>query len=190
MALMYEHDIQACVSVLNEHGVILYPTDTIWGLGCKADDEEAIEKIYAIKQRPKEQTFILLMTDLKQLSRYIANPLPNLDEILANFTEPTTFIYPNAINLPHSLLSADGSIGIRITKDPFCRSLIKRIQQPLVSTSANPSGQTSAATFSMVNDAIKASADYIVTWRQDDQQLAQPSAIYKINSQAELIRIR
>ena len=188
--MIYENDIQESVKTFAQHGVILYPTDTIWGLGCLADDEMAIEKIYNIKQRPAEKSFILLMTDVKQLSKYIANPLPDLQSMITNFETPTTIIYDHAINLPSSLIAPDGSIAVRITKDPFCRSLIKRTKKPIVSTSANLSGAQTPTIYSSVTTEIKNQVDYIVHHRQDDVTISVPSSIFKLMSSGNFLKIR
>lgn len=186
----YEHDIQHCLQVFSKQGIILYPTDTVWGLGCPADDEVAIQKIMELKNRPTTKSFILLMTDVKMLLNYLANPLPELGDIVNQFTEPTTLIYSNAINLPNSVLSEQGTVAVRITQDPFCRSLIKRMRKPLVSTSANLSGEPTARVFSEIHRHIIAGCDYCVTWRQDDPTIHNPSAIYAIHDQGEMTRIR
>ena len=188
--MIYENDIQESVKTFAQHGVILYPTDTIWGLGCLADDEIAIEKIYNIKQRPAEKSFILLMTDAKQLSKYIANPLPDLQTVIENFKEPTTIIYDNAINLPSSLIATDGSIAVRITNDPFCRSLIKRTKKPIVSTSANLSGAVSPSIYASVTSEIKNQVDYIVLHRQDDETISAASSILKLMPSGNFLKIR
>jgi L-threonylcarbamoyladenylate synthase len=190
METPYEDDVKTCVQVMNHHGVILYPTDTIWGLGCSAQSEQAIDKIFEIKKRSPQKSFVLLMTDVKQLSRYLANPLPDLETILSQFTRPTTIIYQDAINLPQKLISQQGSIAVRITRDPFCRSLIRRMRQPLVSTSANISGEEAAANFSEMNEAIKLKADYVVQWRQDDRQSQSASAILKLEADGSFTKIR
>ncbi len=186
----FESDIQACMQLIPQHGVWLYPTDTVWGLGCCAHDEEAVARIFEIKRRPANQSFIVLMTDYKQLLRYIANPLPHLPDILSSFDVPTTLVYQNAINLPTSVLAKDGSIGIRITNDPFCRSLIKRMKAPLISTSANISGQPNNGRYHDIPDEIKQGVDYVVTWRQDDTALSTPSQIFKLDDEGGLIRLR
>jgi L-threonylcarbamoyladenylate synthase len=188
--MIYENDIQESIKTFAQHGVILYPTDTIWGLGCLADDEIAIEKIYNIKQRPAEKSFILLMTDAKQLSKYIANPMPDLQSMIAHFEVPTTVIYDNAINLPSSLIAANGSIAVRITKDAFCRSLIKRTKKPIVSTSANLSGTISPTIYSTVEDVIKEQANYTVKYRQDDETASAPSSILKLLPSGDFLKIR
>lgn len=186
----YEVDVKHCVETMKNDGVILYPTDTIWGLGCDAHHEKAIEKIFEIKKRDKQKSFVILMTDVRQLSKYIADPLPDLDSLLAKFTEPTSVIYPNGINLPAHLMSQDGSIAVRITKDPFCRALIKRLRSPIVSTSANISGGQSASSFDKISKEIVVAADYVVTWRQDERHESSASAILKLEPNGTFLKIR
>ncbi len=190
METPYESDVKACVQSMTQGGVILYPTDTIWGLGCDAHQAEAIDRIFEIKKRSPHKSFVVLMTDTRQLSKYLANPLPDLDSLLEEFIEPTTVVYENAINLPDALLAADGSIAVRITRDPFCRSLIKRLRAPLVSTSANISGTGGAAIYSQISDEIKNAADYIVHWRRDDESLRPPSSILKLQADGIWTKIR
>jgi L-threonylcarbamoyladenylate synthase len=186
----YEQDIKNCIEYMTHDGVILYPTDTIWGLGCDATNENAIEKIVELKNREVSKSFILLMTDVKQLSRYIADPLPNLQDLIDQLPMPTTIIYSNAINLPYRLINEDQSIAVRITKDPFCRSLIKRLRQPIVSTSANISGQPSPTTFYNISDEIKQKVDYIVQWRLQDTEPKEASSILKLNKHGHFDKIR
>ena len=186
----YEQDIKVCNDILKVGGVILYPTDTIWGLGCDATNETAIEKIFKIKHRDEKKSFVLLMTDVKQLSEYIASPIPDLESTLSQFKTPTTIIYAQAINLPACVLAEDGSVAIRITNDPFCRSLIKRFRKPIVSTSANVSGDPSPIHFMLINETIKSNVDYVVHWRQDDISTRQPSTILKLEKDGNFTKIR
>jgi L-threonylcarbamoyladenylate synthase len=186
----FEEDIQQCIQSFDQHGVILYPTDTIWGLGCHALDEVAIEKIKNIKNRPAEKSFILLMTDVKMLRYYTATTPPDLETLIEELTEPTTIIYPNAINLPDSVIADDGSIAVRITTDEFCRALIKRMRAPLVSTSANISGEAAAPFFNQINEKIKKQVDYSVTWRKNNEEAKKPSTILKMNEDGTFIKLR
>jgi len=186
----YETDIKNCMNYMQQHGVILYPTDTIWGLGCDAMDVKAIRKIYDIKKRDEYKNFVLLMTDVKQLNQYIASPLPDLQSVLDQFEQPTTIIYPDCINLSEEVMGPNQTIAVRITKDPFCRSLIKRLKRPIVSTSANLSGQQSPLFFDLISAEIKAGVDYIVTWRQDDDIPCQASTILKLNKEGSFDKIR
>lgn len=186
----YEHDIKVCTDVLKLGGTILYPTDTIWGVGCDATNEKAVEKLFKIKHRDEKKSFVLLMTDAKQLAQYVANPLPDLESVLKEFTEPTTIIYDHGINLPSSVLAEDGSVAVRITNDPFCRSLLKRFRKPIVSSSANISGEPSPIHFMLIHNAIKSNVDYVVQWRQDDISTKQPSTILKLNNDGSFLKIR
>lgn len=186
----FENDIVACIPVLRQGGVILYPTDTIWGLGCNALDEKGIEKIVTIKKRDESKKFVLLMTDTRQLMQFIADPFPGLDELLQQFSTPTTVIYPNAINLPAALTADDGSIAVRVTRDPFCRSLIKRLRAPLVSTSANFSGEEAPKSFADINADIINLVDYTVKWRQEEQAENAPSSILKLYADGTFTKIR
>ncbi len=186
----YEQDIKNCIECMVHDGVILYPTDTIWGIGCDVTNLNAIEKIYELKHREVSKSVVLLMTDVKQLMKYIADPLPNLQDIINQFVRPTTIIYSNAINLSQRLINEDQTIAVRITKDPFCRSLIKRLRQPIVSTSANISGSSSPSSFNEISDEIKHKVDYIVQWRQEDIESKEASTILKLNKDGQFDKIR
>jgi L-threonylcarbamoyladenylate synthase len=177
----FESDIEKALAALQQGGVILYPTDTIWGLGCDATNEAAIQKVYAIKNREDTKSLIILLADARDLLHYVAAPDPAVFDYIGQAQRPTTIIFQNAINLPEGLVAADGSIAIRIVQDTFCRHLIKRLRKPIVSTSANRSGAPSPQNFNAIADVIKNSVDYVVQWRQDDSKPAQPSQIIKWN---------
>ena len=186
----FENDIKNCINTLQQGGVILYPTDTIWGLGCDAMNEGAAEKIYTIKQRPKEKSMIVLLADARDILQYIAAPHPDIIAIVENFDRPTTVIYENALGFPDNVVNKDGSIAIRVTSDPFCRALIKRFRKPIISTSANISGQPSPATFKMVGHSITGNADYVVKYRQGDDTVHAPSRLVKIKDDGDVEIIR
>jgi len=177
--LEFEKDIMNCLEALKNGGLILYPTDTIWGIGCDAINENAVQKIYALKKRPDEKSMIVLVTDEKELLRYIAQPDPGVFNYLKETEKPTTVIYQGARDLADNLINKDGSIAIRICKDPFCKHLIKRFQKPIVSTSANISGALSPKNFSDISEEIRTNVDYIVQYRQDDKTGAEPSTLIK-----------
>lgn len=183
-------DLDLATSTLLEGGLILYPTDTIWGIGCDALNTEAIEKVYDLKRRPGSKSLIILLEDVQEVAHYVSSVPPHLSELLAQFTRPTTLIYPHAINLPDNLIAEDGSIAIRITKDPFCSQLIKQLKRPLVSTSANLSGASSANTFATISEEIKKGVDYIVKYRQNDISPKVASSIIKLlpDGKQEIIR--
>jgi L-threonylcarbamoyladenylate synthase len=177
----FENDIKNCIKALESGGVILYPTDTIWGLGCDAFNEKAVEKIFAVKQRPKQKSTIVLLAETRDILQFVAAPPPDIIAIVESFETPTTVIYENALGFPANVVSSDGSIGIRVTTDPFCKALIKRFRKPIISTSANISGRPSPAIFSMIDPAISENADYVVKYRQDDDRVHAPSRLVKIN---------
>ncbi len=186
----FEKDIVHSLSVLRSGGVILYPTDTIWGIGCDATDPEAVEKIYALKERPSAKSFIILMADQRDVLRYTSQPDLRIFDYLRSVGKPTTVIYEGAVGLADNLLNADGTIAIRLVNDPFCRHLIKRFRKPIVSTSANISGQPSPADFRQIGQQIKEGVDYVVQYRQDDLSPREPSAIVKWNRDGTLTVIR
>lgn len=178
----FEQEVEKAVQALRQGKTILYPTDTIWGIGCDATDSAAVDKVYRIKKRPDAKSLIILVASERDILQYVAAPDPAVFDFIEAQSRPTTIIFDNAIGLPHNLVSADGSIAIRIVQDAFCRHLIKRLQKPIVSTSANISGQPSPQGFHSVSSQIKESVDHVVTWRQDDNEPAQPSQIIKWNN--------
>lgn len=190
MTTDFEDDITQSLAALRNGGIILYPTDTIWGLGCDATDEAAVKRIYALKQRSEAKSLVILMADVKDLVRYLAHPPPDIEQTLATFDRPTTVIYEGALHLAPGVVNQDGSIAIRIVQDTFCRHLIKRLRKPLVSTSANISGEPSPAMFAEVSEAVRHGVDYTVKHRQHDDTRAQPSRIVRIGKDGTLEIIR
>lgn len=186
----FQNDIDQCLRVLAGGGVILYPTDTIWGLGCDATNEQAIEKIYSIKQRPPAKSLIILLADERDILQYVASPDLRVFDYLQSTQKPTTVIYEGAIGLADNLIPEDRTIAIRLVSDPFCRHLIKRFRKPLVSTSANISGQPSPAFFKDIPDGIRQHADYIVQHRQNDETPAEASAVVKWNKDGTISTLR
>lgn len=175
-------EVKNAVEIIDAGGLILYPTDTIWGIGCDALNETAIGKIFKLKNRADSKSLIILLAEAKDLFKFVANPHPDIVSIVQSFEQPTTVIYDQAIGLPPSLISADGSIAIRVTKDPFCKSLIKKMKKPLVSTSANVSGNPSPKGFATIETAIKEGVDYIVKHRQEEPyKELRPSTIIRIH---------
>jgi len=183
-------DIKAALEVLHKGGVILYPTDTIWGLGCDACNEEAVKRIYAIKNRVDSKSMLVLMENAALLDRYVAE-VPDIAFDLIELTDkPLTIVYDGAKNLAKNLIAEDGSIGIRITTEAFSSDLIRRFKRPVVSTSANISGKPSPACFDEIDQEIIDLVDYVVKYRQDDTQKAIPSSIMKLGSGGEIKIIR
>lgn len=183
-------EIQLILPILKNGGSILYPTDTIWGIGCDACNVEAVEQIFQLKQRDKEKGFVLLVDSNKMLHKYVAQVHPKIQNLLDYHTRPVTVIYEQAKNLPQEVVSNDGSIAIRIVQDQFCKDLIKSFGRPIVSTSANISNEPSPTHFEEVTLPIKEGVDYIVTHRQDEIKEAQPSVIVKLSKKNELNFIR
>lgn len=186
----FETEVETALEVLRKGGVILYPTDTIWGIGCDATDENAVRRIYEIKDREDSKSLIILVADEKDVLQYVAAPDPLVFDFIEEQTRPTTIIFEQAVGLPNNLIAEDGSIAIRIARDEFCRHLIKRLRKPIVSTSANISGQPSPKFFADVSNEIKNAVDYVVKWRQDDTTAALPSQIIKWNNDGSCVVIR
>ncbi len=171
-------------------GVILYPTDTIWGLGCDATNEVAVDKISAIKNRPPNKSYLVLMSDTQMLRKYLANPIPDLETFVEEQQEATTVIYDGVIGVAENILAADGTLGIRIPKDDFCIALLKRFRRPIVSTSANLSGAPNPSFYKEISETVKERVQYTAAWRQLDEKHRQPSRIIKLNVDGSTLRIR
>ena len=163
-------------------GLILYPTDTIWGIGCDATNEEAVRRVYELKRRSDHKAMLLLMDSSAKLNYYVQEVPDVAWDLIELADSPLTVIYSGARNVAPNLLAEDGSVGIRITQEEFSHKLCERLRKPLVSTSANVSGDPSPANFSEISETIKAGVDYIVRYRQDDLSKAAPSHIIKLGA--------
>lgn len=184
------NDIKAALEVLQKGGVILYPTDTVWGFGCDATNEEAVKRIYEIKKRDSSKGMIILMENAALLERYVEE-VPEIAYDLIELTDkPLTIIYDGAKNLAKNLVAKDGSIGIRITSEAFSSDLIRRFKRPIVSTSANISGKPSPANFSEIKQEMVDAVDFVVNYRQNESQKTVPSSIMKLGSGGEIKIIR
>ncbi len=183
-------EIKKCIDVLYNGGVILYPTDTVWGLGCDATNPEAVKKIYKIKQRSETKSMLVLLSNINFISRYVdVVPEPAWD--LAEFaTKPVTIIYPKAKNLAENLINSDKSIGIRITSEEFSQKLLDKYRKPIVSTSANISGKDAPRIFNEISEEIKSQVDYIVEYNQNNNVINKPSSIIKIDVDGQFTIIR
>jgi L-threonylcarbamoyladenylate synthase len=188
--LEFENDILVCLETLHRGGIILYPTDSIWGIGCDATNPEAVKKIFNLKQRPASKSMIVLLADQRDINHYTSRPEPYIGEYLRKTTVPTTVIYEGALGLADNLVGEDGTVAIRIVREDFCRHLIKRFRKPLVSTSANISGQQVPENFWAISDEIKKGVDYVVKYRQEDKSPAKPSALIRFNGNGEVIVLR
>jgi L-threonylcarbamoyladenylate synthase len=174
-----EQEILYCKELLLQGKVILYPTDNVWGIGCDATNVEAIKKLYAIKQRQESKSMIILLDNANRLPLYMAKiPLIAWDLITHTY-RPTTYIYPSAQNLPQQLIHQDGTIAIRITSNSFCKKLIKTLERPLVSTSANASGEITPITFSEISQEIIDQIDHVVPQEFADSIEYKPSRLVK-----------
>lgn len=173
-------DLKKACEVLHAGGIILYPTDTIWGIGCDATNREAVQKVYELKQRVDNKAMIVLLDSTAKLGVYV-DEIPDIAwDLLDVSDKPLTLIYPQGKNLAANLLADDGSIGIRVTNEEFSRRLCERFRKPLVSTSANVGGKPSPANFSEISNVIKKGVDYVVQYRQDDMRQAHASSILKL----------
>ncbi|MFI5192788.1 MAG: L-threonylcarbamoyladenylate synthase [Chitinophagales bacterium] len=186
----FENDIRHSLDTLRTGGTILYPTDTIWGIGCDATNATAVKKIYEIKQRAESKSLIVLLADPRDINHYTNLPGPYIFDYLQTVIRPTTIIYEGAIGVAENLIAADGSIAIRIVKEDFCRHLIKRFGKPLVSTSANISGKTAPDRFKNISAEIKNAVDYTVEYRQSDEAPARASTVVRFNRHGEIRVLR
>ncbi|MCQ2335257.1 MAG: threonylcarbamoyl-AMP synthase [Paludibacteraceae bacterium] len=191
MELRYDKsDLLQALEVLRKGGIILYPTDTVWGIGCDATNEEAVRKIFALKQRSDAKAMICLLDAPGKLQGYVDTVPEMAWDLIDCAIRPMTIIYPGAKNVAPSLIAEDGSLGIRITSEPFTQALCTALHKPLVSTSANISGEPTARNFAQISEPIRQGVDYIVQFRQHDMTEAQPSSIVKlgINNEVKVIR--
>ena len=160
-------DLLKVIDILNNKKTVLYPTDTVWGLGCDATDETAVKKIYTLKNREETKSLIILVDSITMLEQYVEEIPQKVMEILQNATKPTTIIYNNPKNLAKNTIAQDNTIAIRIPQDDFCKQLIKARGKPIVSTSANVSGEPTPKCFSEISKAILNNVDYVVNLHQD-----------------------
>jgi L-threonylcarbamoyladenylate synthase len=178
--MIFDEDLKQSLDVLKSGGIILYPTDTIWGLGCDATNREAVEKIFAIKAREEGKSLIVLVNGMVMLERYVKE-VPRIAYELTEVSDtPLTIIYPEGKNFAEGVCSSDGSVGIRICREEFCNELISRFRKPIVSTSANLSGKSAPANFGEVEKVIIEAADYTVKYRQHDRQKSSASPVIKV----------
>ena len=186
----FSNDIEQCLAVLRKGGTIVYPTDTIWGIGCDATNSEAVEKVIQLKQRPPDKSFVVLMADESDILRYTARPDLEVFNYLERTSKPTTVIYEHAIGLADNVIAEDGSIAIRLVQDEFYRHLIRRFRKPLLSTSANLSGQAAPSDFHEIDKEILKSVDFVVEHRRSESVSASPSSIIKWQGNGKFTIIR
>lgn len=182
--------INETVEILKIGGIILYPTDTIWGIGCDATNEKAVENIYSIKHRTKNKSMLILVNSVSMMEKYVKEVPEPAYEIIEEAKYPLTIIYPKGINLASNLLASDGSIGIRVTKDEFCNELIREFGKPIVSTSANLAGTNPPLGYFDISNEIKMHVDYIVPLKLEEFSPNKSSDILKISSSGKIDVIR
>ncbi|MDR1762619.1 MAG: threonylcarbamoyl-AMP synthase [Dysgonamonadaceae bacterium] len=185
-----EEEVAKACAVLRKGGVIVYPTDTIWGIGCDATNEAAVQKVYEIKRRSDTKSMLVLLDSADKIGVYV-DEVPEIAEKLVEVAEkPLTIIYSGARNLAANLVAEDGSIGIRITREAFSQRLCRKFGRPVVSTSANFSGEPSPQNFSEINSEILRLSDYTVDYRHDEKQKSAPSSIIRLDGKGNVKIIR
>lgn len=185
-----QDDIKKAVEVMKNGGVILYPTDTVWGIGCDATNAEAVAKVYKIKQRDDSKALICLVDSDARLQRYVRNAPEVAWNVMELATKPTTVIFDEAVNLAHNLIAEDGSIAMRISNEEFSKELCYRFQKPIVSTSANISGQPAAQNYCDISEELLNAVDYVCFSRRQEHKPHTPSSIIKIKNNGEIDIIR
>ena len=189
--LMFGKDNLNTISeTLTRDGLILYPTDTIWGIGCDATNPVAVQKIFDLKKRPNDKPFVLLVDSIEMLKEYVVEVHPRVETLLMHHIQPLTIVYEKAKNLPDISFSKDGSVAIRVVMDAFCKELIGRYGKPLVGTSANISDLPFPANFGGISSDVIMGVDYVVKWKQGEKKLNNPSVIAKFTEKEELTFLR
>jgi len=185
-----KEEIRNCLDVLRKGGTILYPTDTIWGIGCDATNAKAVQKVYEIKMRMERKGLIILIDRKERLNNYIESVPEIALDLIVSVNKPLTVIYPNARNLAKNLIAPDGTIGIRLVRDDFCNRLIRTFGKPLVSTSANLTGHVAPLVFKDIPEEIRNQVDYIVKLAREEIKETKPSTIIRLktNDEFEIIR--
>jgi L-threonylcarbamoyladenylate synthase len=186
----YQEDLKKAVEVLQNGGLILYPTDTFWGIGCDATNADAIRKVYELKKQEDHSNMLMLVESDVRLNSYVEEVPEIAYDLIDLALKPLIIIYPGGKNLPENLLDKDGSIGIRVTKEAFSRALCQKFRKPVVFTPANESGESSPAFFDQISETILEGVDYVVNYRQDEVEKSGPSGIIKlkVDGQVQVIR--
>ena len=189
MSKSIQENIEKAIETLNSGGLILYPTDTIWGIGCDATNEEAVQKIYNLKKRQQSKALICLVTNTRMLEKYVYEVPETAYSIIELAVKPTTIIYDKAMNVASNLIAEDGSLAIRVASDEFCQKLIYKFKRPIVSTSANISGVKNPGSFKEIDEEILKGVDYVVNLHKDKKNDIASSIIrLKNNGIVEVIR--
>lgn len=185
-----EEDVRNAVETMKRGGIILYPTDTIWGIGCDATRSDAVKRVFELKQRSDSKALIVLLGDAEHLDKYVDDVPEVAYQLIEAAVSPVTVIYDGARRLAPEVVAEDGSVGIRITSEEVSRRLCNALRRPLVSTSANRSGQPSPRFFDEIPQEIINGADYVMMSRRDDRTPARPSSIIKLGSDGQVKIIR
>jgi L-threonylcarbamoyladenylate synthase len=186
----FQTDLKKCIETLSNGGLILYPTDTVWGIGCDATDPTAVKKIFDLKKRVDSKSLIVLVAEDRDILKCVTQLNLNVFDYLKTAQKPTTIIYEGAIGLADNLINVNRTVAIRIVKEIFCKQLIKQFRRPIVSTSANISNTTTPQNFDEISEQVKQSVDYIVRYRQEDKTKHQPSSVVKFNKDGTITILR
>ena len=182
-------EIENVIETLKRGGIILYPTDTVWGIGCDATHPTAIEKIYKLKKRANDKSLICLVNSLNMLEQYVERVPKSAYDVIKFSVEPTTIIYDDPIRISESLIAPDNSLAIRIVEDDFCKKLLQKFKRPIIATSANISGEKSPLNFQEISSEILEGVDYVVNLHHDKKS-GKPSTIIKIKNDGTVKVIR
>lgn len=182
-------EIERAFHILKKGGIILYPTDTVWGVGCDATNASAVDKVYALKKRSDQKALICLVSDMRMLEQFVEKVPETTYDILKFAEKPTTIIYDKPIRIAENLVAEDDSLGIRIVRNEFCQKLIRKMRRPLVSTSANISGEKTPESFAEISPEILKGVDYVVNLQQDKKSIS-PSSIIKLSNDGKVKIIR
>lgn len=177
----FEQEVQAALEVLKKGGTILYPTDTVWGIGCDATNAEAVEKVYALKRRNEKKAMICLVSDIKMLEQYVQEVPDAAYDIVEFSDKPTSIIYDQPIGVAENLIAEDDTLALRVCNDKFCQQLLRKMRRPLVSTSANISGEKTPESFAQISPEILNGVDYVVNLHRS-KSTSKPSAIIKLSN--------
>jgi len=186
----FQQEVEAAVDALLLQQVILYPTDTVWGLGCDAEAPPAVKELYKLKGRAEGQPSIVLVADLAMLRRYAAQVPAEIESMVAEQKHPTTYLLPASRVVAPGLVAPDGTVGLRVVKDEFCFKVVRRLGHGLVSTSANKAGERPPAVYSEIDAAVLRGADHVVNWRQDDETRVAPSRVVRLGEGGQLEVVR
>lgn len=188
--MVQEYDTKGALTTLQQGGILLYPTDTIWSIGCDATNIQSVEKIYTIKQKESAKGFEILVNSIQMLKDYVVHLHPKLETLLMYHTRPLTVVFDKPRNLPANVVAPDGTVAIRVVRDEFCRSLITELGKPLLAAFATTHEGTFPVNFGAISSEIIEQVDYVVKFRQNEKQMHEPSVMVKLSRRDELIFLR